>query len=387
VTPADRGESRRRILIGVTIDDSLQFHIGLPAALVREGWDVHVVSGPGRRIQALADEPGVSTHVLAMRRGPSPVRDLVALATWIRLLHRVRPHVTLIGTPKAALLGHIAGSLTRVPRRIYNLLGLRVETARGPLRIILTAMERLTASSATEVLAVSRSVQERAVRLRLVGGDRVTVLGGGSSNGVDVDRYRELSSPAARKELAARISLEPGVPVIGFVGRLTRDKGLPELADALRRMHGDGRQVQLLVVGGVDDPSGQAALRELESTGQRVVAVGYQEEPAPFYAVMDVFCLPSLREGLPNVVLESMASGTPVVASDATGNVDLVIDGETGYLVPMRSGEALARALTAAIDDAPRTRRTTARARTFVAERYEQADVQRRILAYLGDAT
>lgn len=381
---ADGGSRTKRIVIGVTIDDSLQFHNGLPAALVEDGWEVHIVSGNGRRMRALAELDGVETHPIEMRRGPSPIRDIGALIQWVHLLRRLRPDVTLIGTPKAALLGNLAGAICHVPRRIYNLLGLRVETASGPFRTVLLAMERITAKSATEVLAVSASVERLAVDLRLFRADKSIVLGRGSCNGVDLERFRELARLGSGCPVGAERLVE-GLPVIGFVGRLTRDKGLPVLAEALRLLADRGRAVQLLVVGGVDDSSGQTALRTLSSTGQTVVTTGYQEDPDPYYALMDVFCLPSLREGLPNVVLESMASHTVVIASNATGNIDLVSDGQTGILVEKHSGEQLAQAIEHAIDDPAGSEAMAKRAYDFVAEELSRTSVQQRIRSYLKD--
>jgi glycosyltransferase involved in cell wall biosynthesis len=376
----------RRILIGVTIDDSLQFHIGLPAALVKDGWDVHVVSGPGRRIDALVAVDGITTHVLPMHREPSLVHDVRALIRWITLIRRVRPDVTLIGTPKAALLGNIAGRLCRVPRRIYNLLGLRVETATGLLRRVLLAMERSTVRGSTEVLAVSKSVKHQAHALGLAPEEKVVVLGEGSCNGVDVDRYRTIAmDEAQRRDLQAEFSVDTTIPVIGFVGRLTRDKGLSELAGALRLLAEQDCEVQLLVVGGVDDESGLAALNQLKMTGQRIVATGYQPDPAPFYALMDVFCLPSLREGLPNVILEAMASGTLVVASDATGNIDLVQNGVTGLLVSRGSATELAVALQNGIRRDSDTELMASNALGRVASFYDTVDVQARIRSFLGE--
>lgn len=98
----------RRIIIGVTIDDSLQFHSGLPEALVRDGWDVHIVTTPGRRSEQLRNVHGVTVHELVMDREPCLRRDVHALLRWLVLMRRIAPDSTFIGTPKAALLGNLA---------------------------------------------------------------------------------------------------------------------------------------------------------------------------------------------------------------------------------------------------------------------------------------
>lgn len=377
------GNRRKRILIGVTIDDSLQFHTGLPEALVADGWEVHVVAGPGRRLEALSRVSGVSVHALPMEREPHLSRDAIALWRWLKLIRSIRPDVTFIGTPKAALLGNVSAWALRVPFRSYELLGLRLETSAGPRRALLRTLERLTARSAHEVVAVSKSLQQLALDLDITTPDRIVVLGSGSCNGVDVQRFRDISTDRnGTAALFNELGLDERIPVIGFVGRLTRDKGLPELAGALRLLCRKGVNVQLLVVGSVDDDSGRVALELLHRTGQEVVLAGYREDVAPFYALMDIFCLPSLREGLPNVVLESMASRTAVVATDATGIVDLIENSVSGYIVPRGSETELARALAEAISDGSKSQTMVETAFEMVETRFDTGLVQQRIRGY-----
>lgn len=116
-----------------------------------------------------------------------------------------------------------------------------------------------------------------------------------------------------------------------------------------------------------------------------MIAVGYKEDPTPFYGLMDVFCLPGLREGLPGVVLEAMASRTVVVASDATGSVDLVRPGATGFLAKRRSAASLAEALTAAVENDELSATYIENAFTMVSRQHETHLVQGRLLRFLSD--
>lgn len=366
----------KKIMIGVTIDDSLQFHEGLPAVLVEDGWEVHVVATPGRRLEALARIAGVVTHAIPMERAPHPLRDLVALLKWISVMRRVTPDVALIGTPKAALLGTFAGRLIGVPRRIYMLHGLRYETAGGTARWVLKSAEKAICRWATEVIAVSPSLRALAVDERLAPAERVRVIGAGSCNGVDVGYHQRVKADSsASRRVREQFGLRADLPVIGFVGRLTYDKGLPELASALRILRERDVHIQMLVVGGVDDSTGHEALLALKSSGQVVVPVGYQPDPAPFFSVMDVFCFPSRREGLGNVVLEAMSSSVPVVVSDATGLIDLVEPGYTGYRVARGDAFGLADALIRTLSSPESSSRFAQNALEMVTERYERGIV------------
>jgi len=348
-----------RILLGVTVDLSLSLMEGFPEYLRDRGWQVHVVSSPGPRLERLGHERGITVHAVSMERAPRPFADLRSLFRWIRVVRMVRPRVVSVGTPKAALLGAVAAWLTRVPVRVSLLRGLRLETSTGLQRFILTWMERLTSATATDVLAVSPSLRTRAIELELVPEKKIRVLGLGSSNGVDI---RAMDSAAPLDE-AHRVALTEGVPVIGFVGRLAADKGLGTLADARAELVARGVDHQLLLVGGVDEDHDSAAMERLLNSGRPAVVVGQVPRAWPYFRLMDVLCLPTLREGFPNVVLEAAGSRVPTVTTDATGAIDSVVDGETGFLVPVGDASALADALATVVSDPSLARRLGSAAR------------------------
>lgn len=362
------GERHRRILIGVTSDQSIRLVTGFPQYLRDRGWDVHVVSSPGPLLERLGAEPGITTHALAMAREPSLRSDLGAVIRWVRLLRAVRPGVTSLGTPKAALVGGLAAAAVRVPFRVYHLRGLRLESFEGRRRALFAAVERLTAATAHRVLAVSPSLLERVAGLGLIRRSKMVVLGDGSSNGVDlVD-----GPPDARavRSLAQSLGLAEGVPVIGFVGRLTEDKGLGVLRDALALLERRGIAHQLLVVGGVDHTAGAGGAEVPGST-----VTGQVDDPERYYPLMDLLCLPTLREGFPNVVLEAAAAGVPAVTTDATGAVDSVVPGQTGLIAAVGSAEALADRLGELLADPAARRRMGSAAR----ERVETSFTRERV--------
>jgi len=337
------------IVLGITADMSLKLMEGFPQYLARRGWDVHVVCSPGPLLDELKQEPGVTTHPIAMARRPAPIADLTALARWVFLLQRLRPDITSVGTPKAGFLGGIAGMVTRVPARIYMLRGLHFETATGLKFKLLMILEKVSLATAHSALAVSPSLRSRAIGLGLVRAEKIVVLGAGSSNGVDLLHYkpRRTDHPECEdgNKLAIELGLAPDVPVIGFVGRLSEDKGLADLAKARDILHSRGLDHQLLVVGGIDDSAAPAVLKELERSGRPPIQTGYVRDTAPYYRLMDLLCLPTRREGFPNVVLEASATAVPTVTTDATGAIDSVVDGETGVIARMDSVAELADGL------------------------------------------
>ena len=302
-----------------------------------------------------------------MRRDPAPLHDLVALARWVRLLARVRPAVLSVGTPKAALLGALAGALTGVPTRVYLVRGLRLESAAGRARSVLRAMERLTVAASTQVVAVSASLARALEAERIVPPGRAVVVGAGSSNGVRV------------RPAPPRPPGDDALPTIGFVGRACADKGIDLLADTVELLAQEGLRGHVLAVGDVEDQVGRVALDRLRDLpGWSLEAPGQVADVWPYYGRMDVLVLFTRREGFPNVVLEAAVAGVPTVATRATGTVDAVQDEVTGRIVPDRTPQACAAALRPLLTDPGAARAMGAAARERAARLYDRETVWRR---------
>lgn len=359
------------MLLAVTVRGSLKLISGFPEHLAAHGWEVHVVAS--NACQSDFSE-GVTVHSIPMRRDPSLFADIKALTAWVTLLRQVRPDLVVAGTPKAGLLGMIASWLTRVPVRIYMLRGLRLETERGWRRAVLAALEKLSAGAATQVISVSRSLRRNFVEMRLAPAYKVIVLGEGSSNGV------ELAFPARspRHGRNGSIETDPRALTIGFVGRIARDKGISTLLSAYREICDRGVAAELLLVG-AEEPAGivQEELRRVGLSSVDVTWLGQVTNVDPYYDCMDILCLPSRREGFPNVVLEAAAHQVPAVVSDATGCVDSVIDGVTGVVFEVDNPRSLASKLAALAGDREQRLLMGMNARRRVEQHFERSAVWR----------
>jgi lipopolysaccharide/colanic/teichoic acid biosynthesis glycosyltransferase len=317
------------------------------------GFEVTLVSSPGADLDSMAAEEGVGKAAVPMEREIAPLQDLRSLWSLWRLMRRLRPTVVNVGTAKAGLLAGIAARLARVPCRVYTLHGLRLETTRGLKRSVLASAERTACRCAQHVLCVSPSVRSRAVELDLVDRDRCSFLGAGSFNGVEVERFAPTPERLAQAAaLRRQLRIPSDAPVIGFVGRFTRDKGLPELVAAFQAVRDRLPNVRLLLLGRFEsgDPV-PPEVRTFLETDPGVVHAGFVADPSIHYQVMDVLALPTYREGFPTVVLEAAAAEKPVVSTYATGARDAVIDGVTGMLVPIGDSKALGEALLAVLED------------------------------------
>ncbi len=317
-------------------------------AFLREaGFEVTLLSSPGGELEAAGRSEEIETLAVPMAREISLWKDLKSLVQLYRVIRRLRPSITNVGTPKAGLLAGIAAWLARVPCRFYTLRGLRCETTRGSKRRILLLSDRIACLCAHRVICASESLRQTAVALGIVEPHRALVLGSGSSNGVDTSRFLLtplLLNRAAKLRQELKIPLE--AQVVGFVGRLTRDKGVAELVKAFARLCETSAAVWLLLVGDFEDgdPLPPDVRRAIE-TNSKIIRTGFVPEATVYYHLMDVLALPSYREGFPNAILEAHAAGKPVVATRATGVVDAVVDEVTGVLVPVGDAETLAKRL------------------------------------------
>jgi glycosyltransferase involved in cell wall biosynthesis len=350
-------DHRIRVLHAVTDPMSTILMCGQLAYLKANGFDPAILSGPGKELEQIGAKEGYPVYSVAMKREIVPGYDLRALFQIWHLLRRIQPMICNAGTPKAGLLVGLAAWLTRVPCRVYTLRGLRLETARGWKRMILTLTEKIACFTAHRVVCVSSSLRERAIALGLVARTKTVLLGAGSSNGVDPNRFEPtLEKAALAAGLREKLGIRPDQPVIGFAGRFTRDKGLPELVTAFQSIRKELPEAILMLIGDYEDgdpvPKNIRDAIELEAG---ICRIGFTSQMELYYLVMNLFVLPTHREGFPNTVLEAQAAGLPVITTDATGAVDAVDNGITGLITPVGDAAKLAETVLALLSDPIRT--------------------------------
>lgn len=367
------GKKRRKLIRMTAHSQTLKLLKGQIAYLGRE-MDVVLVAKDTGNLRQLAEGEGVEWRDVDMHREISLLADLRSLLALIGLFRREKPDIVHANTPKGALLGLLAALMARVPHRIYNVNGLRFETATGNLRRLLIAMERVACACATKVIPQSNGVAD-IVRREHITRKPLEVIRFGSGNGVDTGRFDPADSQVA--EAAATIrSDNPGVTYV-YVGRLVGDKGVNELVEAFARLRSECDDVRLLLVGPHEnnlDPLKPDTEEKIKSV-DGIVALGRRDDVRPFLAASDVFVLPSYREGFPNVVLEASAMGLPCIVSDVNGATDAITDGVNGLIIPKRDTDALYSAMQRLHDDATLRGAMASVARSIVIEKFRHEDV------------
>src|SRR5262245_23303201 len=334
---------KRRICVVVANELTVRVFLAPHLRVLQSHYDVTVVVNTTN--VALLEELGVEGTLVPLRieRRAAPWCDLTALWSLCRLLRAGCFDVVHSMTPKAGLLAMTASWLARIPVRIHTFTGQVWVTRRGPARATLRAFDTIVARLATTILADSPSQRDFLVREGITARDTVGVLEKGSVCGVDSTTFRP--NGAVRQTVRARLNIPSSDVVLLFVGRLTTDKGVLDLAGAFLAIADERPDVHLLLVG----PDESRLRSRVESLctrhASRVRFIEFTDRPQDFMAGADVLCLPSYREGFGSVVIEAAACGIPAVASRIYGVVDAVEDGQTGLLHPARDVHKLTMAL------------------------------------------
>jgi len=376
---------RIKVLQLCAIDVTARFLLlPLIRRLDAEGYEVHVASSPGEHLDFIA-KLGFTTHPLRIDRAFISFRHPVSVVRLASLMRRERFDAVHVHTPVAAALGRIAAELARVPVVIYTAHGfyfhdLMPRWKRRPIIWV----ERLLGRCCTDLLfTVSCEDEKTAVRERIMERSRVICL---NSIGVDLRSFGVPPDQDLREEL----SLKEEEKIVGFIGRLVREKGIEELLRAMGKVVREIPEAKLLVVGDTlrSDRDRRAKERLRRIIGENglegsIVFAGYREDVPALLSIIDLFVLPSYREGMPRTIIEAMAAGKPVVATDIRGCREEVVDGETGLLVPVRDPDALAEAIMRILADDDLARRMGEAGRKRAKDEFdEQAVLDRQIDAY-----
>ncbi len=356
------------ISINILLRDQLKF-------MRENGFEVHTATAAGADSLEFVEREGVVHHSIPMTRVISPLQDLVALVKLFFLIRKIKPSIVHTHTPKAGLLGMMAAFLCRVPVRMHTVAGMPIMEATGLARFILDQTEKLTYALAHRVypnsLSLKDYVDENYSRFK----SKIRVIANGSSNGIDTNYY----SP---QQFAKPISLPVDSFVFAYVGRLLKDKGTVELITAFTKLHEDHSNAHLLLIGRYEEDRDPLPIdiRDTISKHPAIHAAGFQTDVRPYLAMSQVFIFPSYREGFPNVVLQALCMNLPVIASNINGCDEMIQNGENGYLVKVKSAEALYEKMNFLLANTDVLDQLSRNARTSVVERYDRKIVWNSLL-------
>jgi glycosyltransferase involved in cell wall biosynthesis/ribosomal protein S18 acetylase RimI-like enzyme len=330
-----------------TVDMSLRFLI-LPQleAAARDG-EAFAISAPGPYVGEI-EKRGVKHYPIpSSTRGMDLVADVRAMVQLWHALKDIAPDVLHTHNPKPGVYGRVLGRLAGVPIVINTVHGLYA-TPESPLlkRLIVYGLEALASRFSDAELVQNPEDLELLAAKRIVSRSKLRFLG----NGVDLSRFNPDRARKLREEARQALGVGADEVMVGMVGRLVAEKGVSELIEAAGSLEAS----PTIVIAGPGDPSKDDAVDSDVLEAGRAAGVrflGMRDDIDAFYAALDIFVLPSHREGFPRAAMEAAASGLPLVLTDIRGCRQVVDDGVNGLLVPVGDPGSLATALNTLISD------------------------------------
>ena len=371
-----------KIAILATVSATVKsFYGGQFKALKDAGFECVVITADDQEFRETENEfrfvPMPFTRIL------SPLKDFFVLLKLISLFRKEKFDIVQYSTPKAALLGSIASFVARVPNRLYMLWGLYYQDKQGKSRTMFRFIEKVICKFSTQVFPNSYGIRDFVIKDSVAPKEKCQVLHNGGACGVDLKKFDPSKFAAQRTEIRTELGIGEDDVVIGVFGRLAGHKGVNEAVAAFDKISQGNKNAYLLIVGTEEQKDRlQTKTRELIQSHPRIKKLGWQVSLVPYYAVIDIYCLASYREGCPQSPLEAQAMKVPVVLTDIDGSREVIEDGKTGFLTKPKCQESLIASLTELID-APQLRSDFGQAsRERISNMFDQEDMIREIIAH-----
>lgn len=336
---------KQKIFHLVTVSKSIPLMKGQIEFLRGKGLDACIISSDGKEIRKFDKD---AYRIVNMEREISILKDIKSLVNLIILFLKEKPLIVNSGTPKAGLLGTIAAFITKRPNRIYTVRGLRLETVTGLRYKLLYTMEKIAMMCSTDIIAISDSLKEKIIELGLAKESKIRILGYGSSNGLNVKDFNVTNN---KIDINIKEQLVNSF-VVGYVGRIVKDKGISELIKSFQKLQELKYNIKLLIVGDFEkaDSISDEEIKILKNDSN-IVWVNRVDNPVAYFNNMDVFVFPTYREGFGNVSIEAQLLKVPVITTNVTGAKDTVINGETGFIVEKNEVDAIVEKIELLIND------------------------------------
>lgn len=322
-----------------------------------------VAGGKKENIKELIERNVGIVYDARFIRKPSLLNDLKSLIYLTIFIYNNKFDLIVYSTPKALLLGSIATLVTRQKNSIAIIQGRAYENYTGRKRSIYQALDKLSLASSKHVIFVSNSLESKYLNEKLVNPKKSNVLGGGSFNGVNIDKFH--------KENKCNLDF-PNLFKVLIAGRICYDKGLLDFFKILQYI--DNPNIVFQLVGPVEDRESKLLLHEIISNYPNVEHTPYNDSIENFFKNANLHLFLTHREGFGNVAIEAASCGVPTFSYDVVGVKDSVKDGVSGKKFPFQDFKAIAHAVCEASKD-PDFNNKYPNARKWVVENFEQEKV------------
>lgn len=319
-------------------------------------------------------------HPIHMERGIS-IAGIRAMLEMRDVFKKEQFDLIQYSTPNASLYAALAGKIAKVPVRLYCQWGMVFVGFQGIKRKLFKIEEKLVCRLSTWVEPDSKSNLEFSHKEKLYPSDKGSVIWNGSACGINLKKFDVLKKEEYREKIRHDLEIPKDAFVYGFVGRITRDKGINELFAAFKSIEKEREDVRLLMVGpNESDETIDAQLYQWAVDSDKVIFAGYTKVVEQYLSAMDCYILPSYREGFGMGVVEAEAMGVPVIVTDIPGPIDAMLKDETGIVVKKADAEDLLRAMKECLQEPEKMRKFGNKGIDFSRTHFEQRQLFGRIL-------
>lgn len=348
---------------------------GQMAFFRQHGFDVDVLAAKDESVDSVIQE-GAEFFDTNFIRDLSPFADIKTMWHLFKLFRRRKPDVIQLMTLKPSMLGALAGRITGVPLIIRHKWGSMLDcNYRGLKRFLLFRADRTSNILAHRVVSVSHQLLESEVKIGAIDPRKAIVYGSGSSNGLDLNRFKKTPEwIQGAKEVRDKLGIWQDATVLGTVMRVNIEKGICELVNAFCKLAERMPKLHLIIIGGYDirNLPPEDVVRTIESH-PRIHFTGFVGNIEDYYAAMDIFVMPSYREGFCNSNIEASGMELPVISTNVIGcSGSSVLDGVTGLVVPPRDSKALADAIEKLLTDKQLAKKLGYQGRERVEREFDQ---------------
>lgn len=379
--------SQKKICVVTTVSITLKtFLFDQLEYLADHGFDITVVCHPDEELATQLANSKLKYIPITMKRGIDPIGFFKSIFQLYKLFSKHKFDMVQYATPNAAFYSSIAAKSARINVRLYSQWGIRYVGFKGIKRGLFKQIEKLVCLLSTHVQPDSFGNLDFSVEEKLYPRSKGSVIWNGSANGVNLNKFNAKHKEKWSIEIRNKHSINNDEFVVGYVGRMVRDKGINELIAAFKELCQRFNNLKLLLVGPDDgenelDPELGAWVN---STNQ-IVFSGYTNEVEKYLAAMDVFVLPSYREGFGSVVIEAEAMKVPVIVTDIPGPRDAIIKDVTGILVPINDAIAIHTAILNLIIDKTMQAKLSQSSLKFISDKFDQKEFYKEKLDSLSN--
>lgn len=366
------------VTVAMTVDQFIRFSF---EAFRKDGFEIYVIAD--------MDEEYISTlpeyvHPLSIKmgRGIHP-RDFFKVTKEMRrIFKREKFDIVQYSTPNASCYAAIAARRARVPVRLYCQWGLVYQGFKGIKRFVFKMLERFVCALSTDVQPDSKGNLDLCRKMHFYSEKKSRVVWNGSANGISLSKFRIEKKSEFNKQIREKHGIPMDATVVGYVGRVGREKGFEELVEMTRALTERYDNLVLLYVGPNEKPDtvSPEALDYFFGCDRVIYTGGWVDDTERYYAAMDVFVFPTYHEGFGSVAIEAEVMGVPVVVSDVPGPQNAIIDGVTGYKVPPRDAAALVEKVSYLIDNPSLREEMGVAAHEFVRENFDDRILLEKII-------